>query len=73
MMSLLQSGKVDLGLIGGAADIATLAGRCIIIMNHERHCFVPKVRLYHLPWTWKPKELARPDSSSRPRAEPRHY
>ena len=71
VMSLLQSGRVDLGFIGGAeidrfgnlnthwvqenerkvrlpgsgggADIATLAGRCIIIMNHERRRFTPKV------------------------------
>src|SRR3989338_7353299 len=71
VMSLLQSGRVDLGFIGGAeidrfgnlnthwveengrtvrlpgsgggADIATLAGRCIIIMNHERRRFVPRV------------------------------
>lgn len=28
---------------GGAADIATLAGRCIIIMNHERRRFTPRV------------------------------
>lgn len=28
---------------GGAADIAAMAQRCIIIMNHERRRFVPKV------------------------------
>jgi len=67
VMGLLQSGRVELGFIGGAevdrfgnlnthwvpdgnkntrlpgsggaADIATLAGRCIIIMNHERRRF----------------------------------
>ncbi len=71
VMELLQSGRVQLGFIGGAkvdrfgnlnthwvvengsrvrlpgsggaADIATLAGRCIIIMNHERRRFPPKV------------------------------
>jgi glutaconate CoA-transferase subunit B len=71
VMSLLQSGRVDLGFIGGAevdrfgnlnthwvedggrrtrlpgsggaADIATMAKRCIIIMNHERRRFVPSV------------------------------
>ncbi len=71
VMSLLQSGRVDLGFIGGAeidrfgnlnthwveengrkvrlpgsgggADIATLARRCIIIMNHERRRFTPRV------------------------------
>ena len=71
VMGLLQSGRVQLGFIGGAevdrfgnlnthwvvengsrvrlpgsggaADIATLAGRCIIIMNHERRRFPPKV------------------------------
>lgn len=72
VMSLLQSGRVEMGFIGGAevdrrgnlnthwvgdteprlrlpgsggaADIATLAGRCVIIMNHERRRFVPRVR-----------------------------
>ena len=28
---------------GGAADIATLAKRCILIMNHERRRFTPRV------------------------------
>lgn len=77
VMSLLQSGRVDLGFIGGAevdqfanlnthwveengrkirlpgsggaADIATLSGRCIIIMNHERRRFVPRVRYVTSP------------------------
>lgn len=77
VMNLLQSGRVDLGFIGGAevdrfgnlnthwvedggkkirlpgsggaADIATLAGRCIIIMNHERRRFVPKVQYVTSP------------------------
>jgi glutaconate CoA-transferase subunit B len=77
VMSLLQSGRVDLGFIGGAevdrfgnlnthwveekgrqvrlpgsggaADIATLARRCIIIMNHERRRFPPKVRFVTSP------------------------
>jgi glutaconate CoA-transferase subunit B len=77
VMSLLQSGRVDLGFIGGAevdrfgnlnthwveedgkrvrlpgsggaADIATLARRCIIIMNHERRRFVPRVRFITSP------------------------
>lgn len=72
VMYLLQTGRVDLGFIGGAevdrfgnlnthwveesgkrirlpgsggaADIATMAKRCIIIMNHEKRRFVPKVR-----------------------------
>ncbi|HWH79921.1 MAG TPA: CoA-transferase [Candidatus Binatus sp.] len=71
VMSLLQSGRIDLGFIGGAeidrfgnlnthwveddgkrtrlpgsggaADIAAMAKRCIIIMNHERRRFVEKV------------------------------
>src|SRR5512139_1965405 len=71
VMYLLQSGRVDLGFIGGAevdrfgnlnthwveendkrtrlpgsggaADIATMAKRSIIIMNHERRRFVEKV------------------------------
>ena len=29
---------------GGAADIATMAKRCIIIMNHEKRRLTPKVR-----------------------------
>ncbi len=77
VMSLLQSGRVDMGFIGGAevdrfgnlnthwvmdngkrvrlpgsggaADIATLAGRCTIIMNHERRRFVPRVRFITSP------------------------
>lgn len=34
---------------GGAADIASLAGRCIIIMNHERRRFPPRVRYITSP------------------------
>ena len=34
---------------GGAADIATLAGRCVIIMNHERRRFVPRVQYITSP------------------------
>lgn len=34
---------------GGAADIATLAGRCVIIMNHERRRFVPRVHFITSP------------------------
>jgi glutaconate CoA-transferase subunit B len=34
---------------GGAADIATMAKRCIIIMNHERRRFAPKVRYVTSP------------------------
>ena len=77
VMYLLQSGRVDLGFIGGAeidrfgnlnthwveddgkrtrmpgsggaADIATMAGRCIIIMNHERRRFMPKVQYVTSP------------------------
>ena len=77
IMALLQSGRVDLGFIGGAeidrfgnlnthwveengkrirlpgsggaADIATMAGRCIIIMNHERRRFVPEVHYITSP------------------------
>ncbi len=77
VMSLLQSGLVELGFIGGAevdrfgnlnthwavegekrvrlpgsgggADIATLAGRCIIIMNHERRRFPPRVHFITSP------------------------
>ena len=71
VMGLLQTGRVDLGFVGGAeidrfgnlnthwveengkstrlpgsggaADIATMAKRCIIIMNHERRRFTPRV------------------------------
>src|SRR5574341_620654 len=77
VMSLLQSGQVDLGFIGGAevdrfgnlnthwvqehgkrtrlpgsggaADVATMAGRSIIIMNHERRRFTPRVRYVTSP------------------------
>ncbi len=72
VMYLLQSGRVDVGFIGGAevdrfgnlnthwvedngkrtrlpgsggaADIATMAKRCIIIMNHELRRLPPKVQ-----------------------------
>ena len=77
VMALLQSGRVDLGFIGGAeidrfgnlnthwveengrrvrlpgsggaADIASLAGRCIVIMNHERRRFSPQVTFITSP------------------------
>jgi glutaconate CoA-transferase subunit B len=77
VMGLLQSGRVDLGFIGGAevdrfgnlnthwveergkrtrlpgsggaADIATLARRCIIIMNQERRRFPPSVHYVTSP------------------------
>jgi glutaconate CoA-transferase subunit B len=77
VMYLLQSGRVDLGFIGGAevdrfgnlnthwvaengrrtrlpgsggaADIATMAQRCIIIINHERRRFTPKVQYITSP------------------------
>jgi len=77
VMALLQSGRVDLGFIGGAeidrfgnlnthwvedagertrlpgsggaADIAVMAKRTIIIMNHERRRFVDKVRYITSP------------------------
>jgi glutaconate CoA-transferase subunit B len=77
VMYLLQTGRVDLGFIGGAevdrfgnlnthwveedgkrarlpgsggaADIATMAKRCIIIMNHEKRRFVPKVQFVTSP------------------------
>jgi len=77
VMYLLQSGRVDLGFIGGAeidrfgnlnthwvedngkrtrlpgsggaADIATLAKRCILTMNHERRRFTPRVHYVTSP------------------------
>lgn len=77
VMYLLQSGRVDLGFIGGAeidrygnlnthwveengkrtrlpgsggaADIAAMAKRSIIIMNHERRRFVEKVQYITSP------------------------
>ena len=77
VMFLLQSGRVELGFIGGAevdrfgnlnthwveengkrtrlpgsggaADIATMAKRCIIIMNHEKRRFSPKVHFITSP------------------------
>lgn len=77
VMALLQSGRVDLGFIGGAevdrfgnlnthwvedngkkvrlpgsggaADIASLARRCIIIINHEKRRFLPTVHFVTSP------------------------
>ena len=77
VMYLLQSGRVDLGFIGGAeidrfgnlnthwvedngkrtrlpgsggaADIATMAKRTIIIMNHQKRRFVDKVQYVTSP------------------------
>jgi len=77
VMYLLQTGRIDLGFIGGAevdrfgnlnthwveengkrirlpgsggaADIATMAERCIIIMNHERRRFTSKVQFITSP------------------------
>jgi glutaconate CoA-transferase subunit B len=77
VMFLLQTGRVDLGFIGGAevdrfgnlnthwveekgkrlrlpgsggaADIATMAKRCIIIMNHEKRRFISKVQFVTSP------------------------
>jgi glutaconate CoA-transferase, subunit B len=77
VMYLLQSGRVDLGFIGGAeidrfgnlnthwvaengkrtrlpgsggaADIAAMAKRCIIIMSHERRRFTPRVQYVTSP------------------------
>jgi glutaconate CoA-transferase subunit B len=77
VMYLLQTGRVDLGFIGGAeidrfgnlnthwvedngkrtrlpgsggaADIATMAKRCIVIMNHERRRFTHKVHYITSP------------------------
>jgi glutaconate CoA-transferase subunit B len=41
--------KIRLPGSGGAADIATMAKRCIIIMNHERRRFTPKVQYITSP------------------------
>jgi glutaconate CoA-transferase subunit B len=77
VMYLLQTGRIDLGFIGGAevdrfgnlnthwveengkrirlpgsggaADIATMAKRCIIIMNHEKRRFTSKVQFITSP------------------------
>jgi glutaconate CoA-transferase subunit B len=77
VMSLLQTGRVDLGFVGGAeidrfgnlnthwvtengkrtrlpgsggaADIAVMAKRCIIIMNQEKRRFVRKVQYITSP------------------------
>jgi glutaconate CoA-transferase subunit B len=77
VMYLLQSGRIDLGFIGGAevdrfgnlnthwvnengkrirlpgsggaADIATMAKRCIVIMNHEKRRFTSKVQFVTSP------------------------
>lgn len=98
VMGLLQSGRVELGFIGGAevdrfgnlnthwvvdgdkntrlpgsggaADIATLAGRCIIIMNHERRRFPSKVHFMTSPgygdgYDWRQKRGLRGGGPSR--------
>ncbi len=98
VMGLLQSGRVELGFIGGAevdqlgnlnthwvadrmkrtrlprsggaADIAALAGRCIIIMNHERRRFSPKVHFMTSPgygsgYDWRQKQGLRGGGPSR--------
>ena len=77
VMYLLQTGRIELGFIGGAevdrfgnlnthwveengkrtrlpgsggaADIATMAQRCIIIMNHEKRRFTRKVQYVTSP------------------------
>jgi glutaconate CoA-transferase subunit B len=77
VMGLLQSGRVDLGFLGGAeidrfgnlnthwvaedgkrtrlpgsggaADIASMAKRCIIIMNHEKRRFRKRVQFVTSP------------------------
>ncbi|MHC4946167.1 MAG: CoA-transferase subunit beta [Planctomycetota bacterium] len=77
VMGLLQSGRVQMGFIGGAevdrygnlnthwvgngskrlrlpgsggaADIAAMAGRCVIIMHHEKRRFVPRVQFITSP------------------------
>ncbi len=77
VMCLLQTGRIELGFIGGAevdrfgnlnthwveengkrtrlpgsggaADIATMARRCIIIMNHEKRRFTRKVQYITSP------------------------
>src|SRR5258705_8129145 len=41
--------RVRLPGSGGAADIATMAKRCIIIMNHEKRRFSPKVHYITSP------------------------
>ena len=47
---VVERGKrVRLPGSGGAADIATLAGRCIVIMNHERRRFPPRVHYITSP------------------------
>ncbi len=98
VMGLLQSGRVELGFIGGAevdrfgnlnthwvmegekrirlpgsggaADIATLAGRCIIIMKHERRRFIPRVHFITSPGYgdgrgWREKRRLRGGGPSR--------
>ena len=55
---------------GGAADIATMATRCIIIMNHEKRRFPPKVHFITSPGygdgaTWRQKRGLLGDGPSR--------
>ena len=86
VMYLLQTGRVELGFIGGAeidrfgnlnthwveengkrlrlpgsggaADIATMAKRCIIIMNHEKRRFTAESSLHHVTWIRRRRRLA---------------
>lgn len=53
--------KVRLPGSGGASDIASLAGRFVIIMNHERRRFVGRVSYMTSPgfgdgWDWRRKK-----------------
>ena len=96
-MYLLQTGRVELGFIGGAeidrfgnlnthwveengkrlrlpgsggaADIATMAKRCIIIMNHEKRRFTAEGSLHHVTWIRRRRRLARARRSY-PAADP---
>jgi glutaconate CoA-transferase subunit B len=53
--------KVRLPGSGGASDIASLAGRIVIILNHEKRRFLEKVSYMTSPgfgegWNWREKE-----------------
>ncbi len=58
---------------GGAADIATMARRCIIIMNHERRRFVAQGSVHHVAGIWRWRRLARAPRPDRRRSAPRDH
>ena len=58
---------------GGAADIATMAKRCIIIMNHEKRRFPPKVHYITSPGYGDGPDWRRTEGSIRRWSKPGDY